>query len=295
MKTYKFIILVLLAGLATTTRAQEVPSTLNVEDAVALTLAHNYSIRIAKNNEAISRNDAALGNAGYFPTVSLNGNYNYSVDDTRVEFANPGQDPIDATGAATTSYGASINLNYTIYAGGSRKFNYQKLKKAQEQGQLQERQAIEQSVLNVLTQYLNTVNFYDAYQTATESVKISQDRYNRAKEGYNFGSFSRLELLNAEVDLSNDSTSMFQAKLSYEKARKNLSNTMGVAPDAAYGVSNTFSYDENLNIDALTEKALQQNVDYLLARNAAERSELDLKLTGADVPASPGSFRRICL
>lgn len=283
MKTYSLIAIAGLFFATAQLAAQELPETLQIEDAVRLTLENNFNILIARNNESISSNNATIGNAGYLPTVSINGNYNYSEADTRVEFATPGQPPIDANGAGTTTYGAGVTLNYTIYSGGGQLYTYRKLKKEEERGQLQERQAVEQSVLSVLTQYLNAVSLYDAYQNTLESVTISQDRYTRAKEDYGFGNFTRLELLNAEVDLSNDSTSLFQAKLSYEKARKSLSNAMGIDPSASYDVSGTFDYARDLDVDNLLRKALDQNTDYLLAQNAAESSELDLKLSGSDM------------
>ena len=38
-------------------------------------LANNYSIRITRNEEQISHNNATLANAGYLPTVDLSAGY----------------------------------------------------------------------------------------------------------------------------------------------------------------------------------------------------------------------------
>jgi len=280
MTIYKAIVSLSLAALLTRpVSAQEIPAILEIEDAINLALEYNFDIKVAKNNTEIGNNNLTRGNAGYLPTVTLNGNYNYNVADSKTEFSNLELPAIDAKGAATTTYGTGINFNYNIYSGGQRNYSYQRLQNDQAQGTIQERRMMEQIVVSVISQYLETVNQYDAYDIAVGSVRISQDRFNRANERYAFGDFSRLELLNAEVDLSNDSTIMVQAELTYENARKDLSNGIGIAPDAEYSVSNSFEYDEELVVDELLEKALSTNADYLLARNAVTDGELNMKLT----------------
>lgn len=263
--------------------AQEVPETLTIEDAVGLALENNFDIKIAKNNKSIGENNATLGNAGFLPTVSLTGGYNYSVNDTRTEFANPEQPPIDASGAATTSISAGVNVNYNIFSGGSRTYTYRKLQNLAAQGGLQERQLMEQSISLVIRQYLEALNLFDAYQISQESLEISQKRYIRAKEKYAFGNFSKLELLNAEVDLSNDSTSLAQAQLSFEKARTTLSNTLGIAPDSKYAISNSFNYSEELVLGTIIDQAEANNAEYLLANEALNSSKLDMDLTKANM------------
>ena len=42
-------------------------------------LANNYSIRITRNEEQISHNNATLANAGYLPTVDLSAGYTRNV------------------------------------------------------------------------------------------------------------------------------------------------------------------------------------------------------------------------
>lgn len=282
MRIYKVTITLLLAlTLSLGLSAQEVPEMLTIEEAVSLAIAHNFDILVAANSTQVNNDNVTLGNAGYLPKLSLNGNYTYSIADTKTEFASPEQPPIDADGAATTNYDAGLNLSYNIYSGGNRKFTYQKLQNAAIQAGLQERQTIEQTVLGVISQYLETVRLYDSWEISQESVRLSQDRYVRASERYAFGTISKLELLNAEVDLSNDSTSMVQAALSYEKARKTLSNQMGIAPEADYGVTGVFSYDQELMVEQLLEKALQQNAAYLLAKATLDANQLDLNLTKA--------------
>ena len=45
-------------------------------------LLNNYSLRIARNEEQVSRNNATLGNAGYLPTLDLSAGYKGTLNDT---------------------------------------------------------------------------------------------------------------------------------------------------------------------------------------------------------------------
>ena len=45
-------------------------------------LANNYSIRITRNEEQVSHNNATLANAGYLPTLDLSAGYSGSLDNT---------------------------------------------------------------------------------------------------------------------------------------------------------------------------------------------------------------------
>ena len=283
MRTCKTLLCLLLSlALPVSLSAQQaLPEVLTIEEAVSLTVAHNFDILTAANSTKLSARNVTLGNAGYLPRLSLSGGFTYTLADTKTEFANPEQPPIDAQGAATTNYDAGLNLSYTIFSGGSRKFTYQKLQNTAVQSGLRERQTIEQTVLSVLQQYLETVRLHSAWEINQQSVRISQDRYQRAKERYAFGGISKLELLNAEVDLSNDSTTMVQASLSFEKARKSLSNLMGVDPAASYTVSAVFAYDQSLVLEQLLEQAQEQNASYLLSKASLESSQLDVDLSGS--------------
>ena len=257
--------------------AQE-QGTVGIEEVIALALEKNFDIKIAKNNTIISKNNAEPGNAGYLPTVSLSAGYDYASDDTNTEFADPSLPDIDASGAVTENLNAGLTVSYNIFSGGSRRFTYQQLKNLNYQSELEERQSIEQVMLDVINQFLEVVSQYDAYQISQESMQISLNRFERAKENYAMGNFSRLELLNAEVDLRNDSSTLIQSGLSYQKSLKTLNNIIGITPDSSYTINSDFDYKEDLKAGQLIDQALSQNTDYLVARTSLINNELDLKI-----------------
>ena len=278
MKVFKYrLALLIVVAWIRPLYAQE-RGTVGIEEVIALALEKNFDIKIAKNNTIISKNNAEPGNAGYLPTVSLSAGYDYASDDTNTEFADPSLPAIDASGAVTENLNAGLTVSYNIFSGGSRRFTYQQLKNLNYQSELEERQSIEQVMLDVINQFLEVVSQYDAYQISQESMQISLNRFERAKENYAMGNFSRLELLNAEVDLRNDSSTLIQSGLSYQKSLKTLNNIIGITPDSSYTINSDFDYKEDLKAGQLIDQALSQNTDYLVARTSLINNELDLKI-----------------
>ena len=278
MKVFRYIPgLLIFIALANPLCAQNQVS-MGIEEVITLALEKNFDIKIAKNNTIISKNNAEPGNAGYLPTISLSAGYDYASDNTKTEFADPSVPAIDASGAVTENLNAGLTMNYNIFSGGSRRFTYQQLKNLNYQSELEEKQSIERVMLDVINQFLEVVSQYDSYQISQESMQISLNRFERAKENYAMGNFSRLELLNAEVDLRNDSSTLIQSELSYQKSLKTLNNLIGISPDSSYTINGEFDYREDLKAGALIDQALTENTDYLVARTSLVNNELDLKI-----------------
>lgn len=75
-------LLILLLGIGTSLHAQY-PYTL--QQCLEEGLMNNYSLRISRNEEQISKNNATLGNAGFLPAVDLTAGYSGNLDNTDTE------------------------------------------------------------------------------------------------------------------------------------------------------------------------------------------------------------------
>ena len=63
-------------------------------------LENNYDLRIVRNEEQISDNNATLGNAGFLPTIGLNGGYNYRESNSN-QFPRENEETLRSRGATT--------------------------------------------------------------------------------------------------------------------------------------------------------------------------------------------------
>ena len=56
-------------------------------------LLNNYSLRITRNEQQVSKNNATLANAGYLPTLDLSAGYKGTLDNTETKLRTPVKPP----------------------------------------------------------------------------------------------------------------------------------------------------------------------------------------------------------
>ena len=133
---------------------------LSKEEALAIALDVNFGIQVSKNNLEISENNSSLLNSGFLPSISFSGGTDYGKSNSEIEFPNqflddgsPRQNLI-LNNQETTRYNSGVNLNYILFDGLGRKFNYKKLKELYSLSELQSRETIEFTVLQLLVYIL---------------------------------------------------------------------------------------------------------------------------------------------
>ena len=121
----KIYCLILLFG-ALTSQAQnnrpQVPS-LTLQECLTRGLENNYAIRMVKNRQQVSDNNATVANAGLLPTVDVSASYGGNLHTTRstsrtTDVTTTERNALDGT------LDAGIDLNWTIFDGFSIWSNY---------------------------------------------------------------------------------------------------------------------------------------------------------------------------
>ncbi|MBE9490947.1 MAG: TolC family protein, partial [Bacteroidetes bacterium] len=135
IKTYISIVVILFSLQVS---AQKI---LTKKEALQIALEHNYGIKVANNNIEIAKNNASIYNSGFLPSITTNAGANYDNSNQEIERQDGTITNID--GAETKTYNASVNLNYTIFDGLGRKYDYKQLKETHNLTELQARETIE--------------------------------------------------------------------------------------------------------------------------------------------------------
>ncbi|MBQ5380823.1 MAG: TolC family protein, partial [Paraprevotella sp.] len=112
-----------------------------LQDCLVRGLESNYGIRMVKNRQQVSDNNATIANAGMLPTVDLSASYSGNLHTTRstsrtTELTTIERNALDGT------LDAGVDLNWTVFDGFSIWANYKQLKLLKEQGEIQTRLAI---------------------------------------------------------------------------------------------------------------------------------------------------------
>jgi len=258
----------------------EAQDMLSTQEAVELALEYNYGIKIAKNNIEVAENNANFLNGGFLPRVTGNGGATYNRDNTDAEFSNGTSTTL--TGAESSRYNASVNLNYTLFDGLGRQYNYKRLKEEEQLSELEARETIENTVLQLFTVYYDVARLSENTRSLQQTLNISKDRLTRAEYQFTYGQSTKLGVLNAQVDINNDSINVINANQRLKNSKRDLNVVLGNALTDNFEVDTLITFVLQLNKMELLEKVKANNIVLLQLEKNLLISEFNLKSWKSD-------------
>lgn len=282
MKCNKIKIAIVLFSVTLQGFSQEV---LTKKQALEITLENNFGIKIANNNLEVAKNNTGIYNSGYLPTANLKSGIDYRNNNQKIIFTDPqtGNDSERVgTGAVTKSYSTSLGINYTIFDGLGRKYNYQQLKETYNLTELQAKETIENTYLQLFTVYFQIARLSENTLNLKEALTISKRRFKRAKYQYEYGQSTKLEVLNAEVDINNDSILIINATQQLSNAKRGLNVILGIDRDVNYEVETAVDFNNLMNFKALQKKTILNNTALKQNKKNIAISEFNIKINNAN-------------
>ncbi len=270
---YLFVILFLTPFLAVSQNTDE----LSLSEAINKALDENHSIIISRNLTEIDENSATLGNAGYLPNLSLNSSYRESIEDSRLEFVN--QQGQDVEGSRSKQFNASLDLEWVLFDGFGNRYRLQSLERGRDLSEVQSRSEIEATLLEVIERYLEVSTQAQLLDVTREAVEISNERYQRAKRNFEAGGGSQVDVLNAEVNLNQDSVRVVETEVNLNRAKRNLQVLLGDNPSGDVTVQEEFELDQQLALDDLLLKSASNNASLRSAAIELDQARLQLQET----------------
>ncbi|MEM1125301.1 MAG: TolC family protein [Bacteroidota bacterium] len=264
------LVLGMLTALASGAQAQPV---LTLDEALAQALAGNFDVQTALNRLAVAENNVTRGNAGYLPTVSLDGGYGGDLTNTRQTFQ--GRDPIEVTGAVNARRNAGITAAWTVFDGFARRATYARLETLLDQEEALTEAQTNLIAADVIIGYADLIRQQAQVQVFEDAVTISEERLRIAELRRDLGSASELEVRQARVDLNTDRVALLQQETALANAKTTFNLLLGRPVDQAYAVQDTILVDPSLQADALRQRAEADNPTLRQARAEVRVTELE--------------------
>ena len=260
MKRYNFNLFVLVLALSFSFKgiAQQV---VKPSEAISLALEYNYGIQIANNNVEVAENNKSVLNSGYLPTLTGNAGATYNQDNLSADFANGESTTLN--GAESSRFNAGINLNYTLFDGMGRYYDYKILKEEYNLTEMQARETIENTVTQLLTVYYDVARRSENLKSLQETLDISKDRLTRSEYQFEYGQNTKLDVLNAEVDINNDTINIINANQNLINAKRDLNVVTGNTIVQEFEVDTTITFLLQLNKLDLVKKLYINNVNLI--------------------------------
>ena len=237
---------------------------LSKEAAVNLILENNFGIKVAKNQVKIADNNQSILNSGFLPSLAANAGGSYDESNQEATFQDGTVRAID--GAETTRYNASLNLNYTLFDGLGRWYDYKRLKEAYNLSELQARETIETTMLQLFTVYFEVARLSENIEVLKETFANTSNRLQRAAYSFEYGQTNKLDVLNAQVDLVNDSINLMNEKQTFRNTQRDLNLLMNRDLKTNFTVDTTIVFTNSLILEEFLDNGQANNIQMLQAQ-----------------------------
>ena len=275
MKIKSLYILFTCLGVAQLSIAQEL---LKLEDAVTIALENNYEIKLAKNELKIDELNNSVGNAGMLPTINALVTDNNSITNTKQTQADGSERTLDGARNMNLTYG--VGLDWTVFDGLRMFARKEQLNILQKQGEAELKLAILTKISEVYLNYFDLVQQQQQLAAIDMAIVISQERVTTAQNRFSIGKASKLEVLNAQVDLNTDKSLQLKQLETLKNAKIRLNEILARDVQTEFVVANEISVDEQLKYDELKSAAESQNPQLqaqMLTKNSAEQQLKQVK------------------
>ena len=251
---------------------------LTKQNAVNIALDNNYDIQVVNNNVDIAKNSSSIYNSGYLPSLVANGGANYQNKDNENEFQDG---TIQDQNSVTDSYNASLGINYLLFDGLGRMYNYKKLQELYNISEIQARQIAENTILQLLASYYDVARLTENKYNQKQSLAISKDQSLRDRYSYEYGQKTQLDVLNSEVNVNNDSIDYLNISRELANAKRDLNVILGRDIGIDFEVDTAVTYAIDLTYENILNSAKSNNALLLQAEKNVELSNYDLKINNS--------------
>ena len=142
---------------------------------------------------------------------------------------------------------------------------------------MQARETIENTIVQLFSVYYNVAQLSENLETLDQTLLVTKDRLVRAEYQFDYGQNTKLEVLNAEVDINTDSINIINTKQDLKIAKRDLKLVLGETFTEDFSVETEVNFVLQFKKDSLFEKAKQRNVALLQTEKNIAISQLDIK------------------
>lgn len=233
---------------------------MSLSDVMRAALKNNYSITLLKNDTRAAENNYSLGNAGFLPSLDFNFRQNSTISNTKQSYFDASRAGIDRTGAKENSYTLETALNWTVFDGFNMFAAYDKLEELKNIGELQLALEIESVMSIVIDLYFDIVRQRYLLETDREAVALSEERLRIINSKYELGSASKMEVLQAQVDLNSDKSALLNQQSALENTIAAMNEIIVAKQDLNFTPTDTITINYDLKSNEILSSAKTGNI-----------------------------------
>jgi outer membrane protein len=252
--------------------------TLTLNRCIEIALTKNPGIVAAMNAVDVSRSRVGEARSAYYPQISAVGGYNRTknVSETSSTVLSTGTSTT-TTSPATNFYSGSITLNQNILDFGRTSSSVDATKYTLESSRSDLASTENSVILNVKEAYYGVLQAKRNRDVAADVLKQFELHLDQAKGFYEVGTKAKIDVIKAEVDLSNAKLSLIHAENALKIAWVTLNNAMGVPDAPEYAIEDNLSFTQYaVTLEDAITKAFENRPDLksIIARRQAAEANI---------------------
>lgn len=241
---------------------------LSLDDCIEIALKNSPNIKKSRYNYRLSKTDVNIAKSDFFPTINLSTGLNYNDSQSRLNAIN------------NNYYSAQASINQMIWNFGKTNARIKMQKFNMISSQFSFDNMVLSTIYTVKNNYYAVLAAKAAMDVNRANVQINERNYQRTKAYFDEGIRSKIDLVNAEVYLSDSKVSLVQSENQFKNAMVKLNNSMYIAYAPEYEIKNTetFNFKRNeipVNLEKISEKAdlskLPENISDATLTSSVEK------------------------
>lgn len=230
---------------------------LSLEDALSRALEANRAYRASILDARSARDQVSWGQAGALPKVDVSAAYTKSISDTRQQRLGTPAESLDD--AVSTSKVAGVSGTWTVFEGLSSLAAHDRLSSSAAMADERREQARLDLAAGVTLTYMDVVRQRTILAAFDSAVALSRERFKITEGKYGFGSVSKLELLQARLDLNEDLSARYRQAVVLADSKRDL-NVLLVRPASdSFEVADSIPLAAPPPFDGLRSAALERS------------------------------------
>lgn len=261
--------------LCTVSVAKAQSQKMTIETAIELALKNNYDIAISKNRSVQASNNNTLGSAGMLPQVDLIASGSLANNATKQEFANGLI--VDRQGVESRNIATGAYLTWTVFDGLKMFATHEKLQELERMGALDAKIQIENTLVMVITAYYTITMQKQLIIGLKENIAVSEERLKIAQKKFDTGVISKVDVLQAKIDLNALKSSLMRQNTLLSDAKANLNQLLIQPVEQDIDVSDSIPLMPQYKYEDLKNTIMANNSDLLFAQKNIEISKYMIK------------------
>lgn len=241
---------------------------LNLNDCISIALNNNPAIKNARYNYGISKSSVGVARSEYFPTIGVGTGYNFNDTSGKRVTTN------------TNAYSVEATISQLIWNFGKTNANIKMQKFYLIADEYNFYNTVRQTTFDVKQKYYEVLAARATVLINKAYVDINERNYQRTKAYFDEGLKSKIDLVNAEVTLSDSKIQLVQAQNNYKNSLVNLNNSMYLVNAPTYSISGNEIFND------VKDNVAPVDLTQISKTPAKESSKLPVNVNDAKLTSS---------